>query len=236
MLDGQIAIVTGGTKGIGRGIADALAKAGAQVVICSRTKIPSPHYFIKCDVSKFSDVQRMVKEVIRKFKKINILVNNAGIYPSQPLEKMTEKDWDTLMAVDLKSVFNCTKSVLPFLKKESKSRIVSITSIAGHEVGFPGLTHYCAAKAGIVGFTKAAALELAPYKINVNAVAPGVILTPGTRKDADKNQMDLLVRTIPEKRAGLPADIAATVAFLCSDSSSYITGQTIVVDGGFTDQ
>ncbi|MBU1988060.1 MAG: SDR family oxidoreductase, partial [Nanoarchaeota archaeon] len=109
-------------------------------------------------------------------------------------------------------------------------------SIAGHEVGFPGLTHYCAAKAGIVGFTKAAALELAQYKINVNAVAPGVILTPGVKEGTSKEQIDTLIRTIPEKRAGKPADIAATVVFLTSDLSEYITGQTIVVDGGFTNQ
>ncbi len=235
MLEGKVAIVTGGTKGIGRGIADTLSKAGAEVVVCSRTKTPCPHHFIKCDVAKFSDVQKMIKEVIKKFKRIDILVNNAGIYPSQPLEKMTEKDWDTLMAIDLKSIFNCTKSALPQLKKQG-GKIISITSIAGHEVGFPNLTHYCAAKAGIVGFTKAAALELAQFKINVNAVAPGVILTPGTRTDTNKKQMDTLIRAIPEKRAGLPADIAATVAFLASPASDYITGQTIVVDGGFTDQ
>jgi 3-oxoacyl-[acyl-carrier protein] reductase len=235
MLEGKVAIVTGGTKGIGRGIADTLSKAGAEVIVCSRTKTPCPHHFIKCDVAKFSNVQRMIKEVIKKFKRIDILVNNAGIYPSQPLEKMTEKDWDTLMAIDLKSIFNCTKSALPFLKKQG-GKIINITSIAGHEVGFPNLTHYCAAKAGIVGFTKAAALELAPFKINVNAVAPGVILTPGTRTDTSKKQMDALIRAIPEKRAGLPADIAATVAFLASPASDYITGQTIVVDGGFTDQ
>ncbi|MBU0466259.1 MAG: SDR family oxidoreductase [Nanoarchaeota archaeon] len=236
MLKGRIAIVTGGTKGIGKGIADALAKDHAKVVVCSRHKEKTKHYFIKCDASNFRETQNLVRETIKKFKKIDILVNNAGIYPFKNLLEMSEADWDKLIAIDLKSVFNCTKAVLPFMAKQKYGKIVNITSIAGHEVGFPGLTHYCAAKAGIVGFTKAAALELAQYKINVNAVAPGVILTPGVKEGTSKEQIDTLIRTIPEKRAGKPADIAATVVFLTSDLSEYITGQTIVVDGGFTNQ
>lgn len=236
MLKEKVAIVTGGTKGIGKGIADALAKNGAKVVVCARTVEKTKHYFVKCDVSKFTDVQNLVNETIKKFKRIDILVNNAGIYPFKNLSEMTEGEWDRVINVDLKSVFNCTKAVLPYLMKQKCGKIVSITSIAGHDVGFPGLTHYCAAKSGIVGFTKAAALELAPFKINVNAVAPGVILTPGVKEGTSQKQINSLIRTIPEGRAGNPADIADTVVFLCSDSSSYITGQTIVVDGGFTDQ
>lgn len=236
MLKGKVAIVTGGTKGIGKGIADVLAEHGAKVVVCARTEEKTKHYFVKCDVSDFNDVQNLIKETIKKFKRIDLLVNNAGIYPFKILSEMSEEEWDKIIDIDLKSVFLCTKAVLPYMTKQKSGKIVSITSIAGHEVGFPGLTHYCAAKAGIVGFTKAAALELAPFKINVNAVAPGVILTPGTKEGTGKKQMDSLIRTIPEKRMGKPADIAETVTFLCSDASSYITGQTIVVDGGFTDQ
>ena len=236
MLKGKVAIVTGGTKGIGKGIADMLAANHAKVVVCARNLEKTKHYFVKCDVSKFVDVQNLISETIKKFRKIDILVNNAGVYPFKSLSEMSEEEWDKVIDVDLKSVFNCTKAVLPFMKKRRYGKIVSITSIAGHDVGFPGLTHYCAAKAGIVGFTKAAALELAPFKINVNAVAPGVILTPGVKEGTSKKQIDSLVRTIPEKRAGKPADIAETVVFLCSAASSYITGQTIVVDGGFTDQ
>ena len=235
MLKGKVAIVTGGTKGIGKGIADMLAANHAKVVVCARNLEKTKHYFVKCDVSKFVDVQNLISETIKKFRKIDILVNNAGVYPFKSLSEMSEEEWDKVIDVDLKSVFNCTKAVLPFMKKRRYGKIVSITSIAGHDVGFPGLTHYCAAKAGIVGFTKAAALELAPFKINVNAVAPGVILTPGVKEGTSKKQIDSLVRTIPEKRAGKPADIAETVVFLCSAASSYITGQTIVVDGGFID-
>lgn len=236
MLNGKVAIVTGGTKGIGKGIADMLSKNRAKVVVCARTEEKTKYLFVKCDVSNFNDVQKLVNETIKKFKKIDFLVNNAGIYPFKSLNEMNEEDWDKVINIDLKSVFLCTKAVLPYMMKQKYGKIVNITSIAGYEVGFPGLAHYCAAKAGIVGFTKAAALELAPFKINVNAVAPGVILTPGVKEGTDKKQIDSLVRAIPEKRTGKPADIADTVVFLCSDSSSYITGQTIVVDGGFTDQ
>lgn len=234
MLKGKVAIVTGGTQGIGKGIADKLSSYGAKVVVCARKEEKTNHYFVQCDVSKFKDAQRLADETIKKFKKIDILVNNAGIYPFAPLKDMTEEQWDQVIDIDLKGVFNCTKAAIPHMIKKKYGKIVSISSIAGASVGFPALVHYCAAKAGIVGFTRAAALDLAPFRINVNAVAPGAIQTPGT-SHIDKKTQAQLIRQIPEARMGKPADIAETVAFLVSDSSSYITGQTIVVDGGYTD-
>ncbi|MDI6721204.1 MAG: SDR family NAD(P)-dependent oxidoreductase [Candidatus Aenigmarchaeota archaeon] len=236
MLKGKAAVVTGGTMGIGKGIADKLAECGAKVVVSARHPARSKYYFVKCDVSNYKDAEQLIKETIKKYKKIDILVNNAGVYPFVSLKDMTEEQWDSVINVNLKGVFNCTKAALPCMMKRKYGKIISIASIAGTSVGFPNLVHYCASKAGIAGFTKAAALDLAPYKINVNAVAPGAILTPGVMKDLGKKGLGRLVQGIPERRIGKPRDIAEAVAFLASDASSYITGQTIVVDGGFTDQ
>jgi len=236
MLKGKVAVVTGGTMGIGKGIADKLSSYGAKVVVCARQEVKTKHHFIQCDVSDYNQAQRMVEQTIKKFKKIDILVNNAGIFPFVSLKDMTEQQWDQVLNVNLKGVFNFTKAVIPHMMERKYGKIVSIASVAGVVVGYPNLVHYCASKAGIAGFTRAAALELAPFKINVNAVAPGSILTPGEKKlGMDETTAAQVIRQIPEARMGKPADIAETVAFLVSDSSSYITGQTIVVDGGMTD-
>ena len=235
-LKGKVAIVTGGTKGIGKGIADALANYGAKVVVSARKSEKTKHYFVKCDVSSYTDAQLLAQEVIKKYKRIDILVNNAGIYPFVSLDKMTEEQWDSVININLKGVFNCTKAVLPFMINKKYGKIVNIASIAGTKVGFPSLTHYCASKGGVEGFTMGAALDLAQYKINVNAIAPGAILTPGTKNGLDKDAVSHLIQAIPEKRMGMPVDIADTTVFLASDAAEYITGQTIVVDGGYTDQ
>lgn len=236
MLKGKVAIVTGGTKGIGKGIADKLSELGSKVIVSSRNKIPTKHHFIKCDVSNYAEAQNLAKEVIKKFKKIDILINNAGIYPFVSFKDMTEQQWDQVIDINLKGIFNCTKAVLPYMMKGNYGKIVNISSIAGFKIGFPNLVHYCASKAGVSGFTKSAALEFAPYKINVNAIAPGAISTPGVKEGLDKEQKENIIKIIPEGRMGKPIDIAEVAAFLASDSSEYITGQTIVVDGGYTDQ
>ncbi|MBS3088929.1 SDR family oxidoreductase [Candidatus Pacearchaeota archaeon] len=231
MLKGKIAIVTGGAKGIGKSIADKLIKEGAKVVVLDIEKAKTKYSEI-CDVSKFDDVQKIISRVGKKFGRIDILVNNAGIYPFQNLAEMAEEEWDRVIDIDLKSVFNCTRAVLDFMKKGGK--IVNITSIAGSRIGFSGLTHYCAAKSGIVGFTRAAALELAPKKINVNAIAPGLIITPGVTSGLDKKGIESTVGMVPLKRAGQPEDIADAAVFLASSGADYITGETIAVDGGWT--
>lgn len=236
MLKGKVAIVTGGTKGIGKGIADKLSENGVKVVVSARHEEKTKHHFVKCDVSSFSEVQNMVECVLKKFGKIDILVNNAGIYPEVELKDMTEDQWKHVISVNLNSLFNCVKSVLPKMMKRKSGNIINVASIAGVKIGFPGLVHYCTTKAGVEGFTKAAALELAPYNIRVNAIAPGLIVTPGIQSTMNKQGVDEFVKFIPLKKAGLPIDIAETAIFLASEKSQYITGQTIVVDGGYTIQ
>ena len=236
MLKGKVAIVTGGTKGIGEGIANKFKKEGSKVVVSARTKIKTKHYFIKCDVSNSDEVKNLINETIKKYKRIDIVVNNAGIFPFIEFKSMTEEQWDEVMNVNLKGMYYITKAALPYLLKRKSGKIINIASIAGTKVGFPNLVHYCTTKAGVSGFTKSLALELAKSNIQVNAIAPGVIMTPGVKKGLDKKTIKNLLMTIPEGRGGKPSDIAATAAFLASEESQYITGQTIVVDGGYTDQ
>jgi NAD(P)-dependent dehydrogenase (short-subunit alcohol dehydrogenase family) len=242
LLKNKIAIVTGSGRGIGQGIAIALAKEGCNVVIsdlnekdCKKTsdeveKLGAKSLVVKCDVSSKSDVENLVKSAVKKFGKLDILVNNAGIFPFVPFMNMTEADWEKVINVNLKSVFICSQAAAKEMKKGGK--IVSISSIAAF-VGFEGLAHYCATKGGINAMTRTMALELAPQKINVNAIAPGAIDTPGA-KMTDENMMKQTIAAIPWKRMGLPEDIANAVVFLVSDKADYITGQTIIVDGGYT--
>ena len=244
-LKNKVAIVTGAGQGIGRGIALSLAKEGAKVVVTDITdkindvvkEIGSQAIAIKVDVSKRKQTEEMVEKTLQKFGRIDILVNNAGIYPFKSLLEMKEEDWDHVLNVNLKGVFNCTKSVLSTMTKQKYGKIINIASIAGTKVGFHNLAHYSASKAGILGFTKSAALELAQYNINVNAIAPGAIDTPGTSTTmGERKQVEKYAKLIPAQRIGKPIDIANLVVFLTSDESSYITGECIVVDGGFTIQ
>ncbi len=236
MLKGKVAIVTGGTSGIGEGIANKFKKEGAKVVVSARKKVKTKHHFIKCDVTNPEDVKNLVKETIKKYKKIDILVNNAGIYPFVEFKNMTEQQWDQVIDVNLKSLYRVTHEVLPHMIKRKSGKIISTASIAGTTVGYPNLVHYCASKAGVMGFTRGLALELAKLNIQVNAIAPGIIYTPGVKKGLDAKTIKALKNTVPAGRTGKPEDIAATAAFLASDESQYTTGQTLVVDGGFTNQ
>jgi 3-oxoacyl-[acyl-carrier protein] reductase len=186
---------------------------------------------VKCDVSNKADVDNLINEASKKFKNIDVLVNNAGIYPFVTFDKMTEKDWDKVLDVNLKSIFLTSKAVLRAMS--SGGRIINISSIASL-VGFEGLVHYCASKGGINGMIRALALELAPKKITVNAVAPGAIDTPGATSAMDEKTRKQTIALIPWARYGLPEDIANAVVFLASEKSDYITGQVITVDGGWT--
>ncbi len=246
-LKNKIAIVTGAGQGIGKGIALALAKEGAKVVVSDISErvndvvkeieaLGSQALAIKADVSNNQQTEEMAKETIKKFGRIDILVNNAGIFPFKSFLEMKEDDWDKVLNINLKGVFNCTKAVTPTMAKQKYGKIINIASIAGTRVGYVGLTHYCASKAGIAGLTKALALELAPFKINVNAIAPGVIDTPGATSAMDEETRKGFTGTVPLKRFGLPEDIANLVVFLASEESSYVTGECIVVDGGLTIQ
>jgi 3-oxoacyl-[acyl-carrier protein] reductase len=245
-LKDKVAIITGAGQGIGKEIALAFAKEGAKVVVTDITgkekevakeikKMGREAIEVKVDVSKMEDAKRMAEEALKAFGRIDILVNNAGIYPFKPFVEMTESDWDKVINVNLKGAFNCTKAVVETMIKQKYGKIINITSIAGTVVGFPQLTHYCASKAGITGFTRALALELAPYGINVNAIAPGPIETPGTQT-LGKEAYENFKKAIPIGRWGKPEDIASLAVFLASDESSNITGQVIVSDGGYTVQ
>jgi 3-oxoacyl-[acyl-carrier protein] reductase len=243
-LKDKVAIVTGSGQGIGREIALTFAKEGAKVVVSDITEkihevvkeieaLGSQALAVKCDVSKLSDAEKMVKETVKKFGRVDILVNNAGIFPFKPFTEMSEADWDKVLNVNLKGTFNCTKAVIPYMIKQKYGKIINISSIAGTVVGFQQLTHYCASKAGIVGFTKALALELAPYGINVNAIAPGPIETPGTQA-LGKEVYEQIKKALPIGRWGKPSEIANIALFLASEDSSLITGQCIVADGGYS--
>lgn len=243
-LDGKTAIVTGAGQGIGRGIALALAREGAKVVVNDISSkimdvakevvnIGSEALAVRADVTNDEETKEMAKTVVERFGRIDILVNNAGIYPSKPLAEMTEEEWDRVITINLKGTFNCTKAVLPKMIEQGSGAIINISSIAGPIVGFINLTHYAASKAGVSGFTRAAALELAQHGIRVNAIAPGVIETPGT-KAAGEEALRQMEQSIPLKRIGTPEDVAGLTVFLASEASSYITGQLITVDGGYT--
>ena len=237
----RTAIVTGAGVGIGKGIASALADEGYNVVVAdideeNGRKVAEElsgrgvqSLAVKCDVSSAADVERLFRETAETFGKVDVLVNNAGIYPFVPFEKMQESDWDKVMDVNLKSVFLCSKEALKTMPEGG--RIIDISSIASL-VGFSGLTHYCATKGGVNGMVRALALEMAPKNITVNAVAPGAIQTPGAQmvEEVEKQTMPM----IPLARIGQPEDIANAVVFLASEKSGYITGQVIVVDGGWT--
>jgi NAD(P)-dependent dehydrogenase (short-subunit alcohol dehydrogenase family) len=232
-LKNKVAIVTGAARGIGRGIADEFLKQGAKVVysdLANVENLPAENAaFIACDVSDSAQVDNLVRQTVEKFGQLDILVNNAGVYPFKPFLEITEADWDKVLNINLKSVFLCSQAAAKVMPAGGK--IVSISSIAS-VVGFEGLAHYCASKGGINAMIRALALELAPKKINVNAVAPGGVDTPGAASDEKTKQQT--IAAIPWGRMGLSQDIANAVVFLASDKSDYITGQTIIVDGGWT--
>lgn len=243
LLDGKIALVTGASRGIGRAVALRLAAEGAKVAVnyagnakaaeevVDKIKAAGGEAFsYQCNVADSSAVDAMIKEVAARFGGIDILVNNAGITRDTLLLRMKESDWDDVLDTNLKGVFLCTKAVSRLMMKQRKGRIVNMASVVGL-TGNAGQANYAAAKAGVIGFTKSAAKELASRGITVNAVAPGFIATDMTAvlPDAVKAELE---KSIPLARLGEAEDVAKAVLFLVSDDASYITGQTINVDGG----
>jgi 3-oxoacyl-[acyl-carrier protein] reductase len=241
-LAGKIALVTGGGRGIGRAITLKLVSAGAVAVVID-IALPSAQSVVDeikaqggdglalaADVSSAADVGRVVDAAIAAYGHIDILINNAGITRDQLLLRMTDSEWDDVLNIDLRSVFLCTRAVIKHMIRERKGRIVSVASIVGL-MGNAGQSNYAAAKAGIVGFTRSVAKEVASRGITANAVAPGFIETDMTARLSEKQRQDLMAR-IPLGFLGSPQDVAETVAFLASDEARYITGQVITIDGG----
>jgi 2-deoxy-D-gluconate 3-dehydrogenase len=241
-LSGRVAVVTGGTRGIGEAIVHQLAAAGARVVAVSRSAPASPPgpprdgevSTLAADVSRKADVERMVETVVARHRTIDILVNCAGTAKRAPALEQAEADWEYMIELNLKGTGWTCRAVAPVMRGAGRGRIVNITSI-GAEFGLVNRAAYCATKGGVAQLTRCLALEWGPYGITVNAVGPGITVTPLVRPflAANPGKEATMIRKIPLGRLGRPSDMAGAVAFLASDLAEYITGQTIYVDGGW---
>lgn len=242
-LQGNIALVTGASRGIGKAIALALAESGAHVIITYNRSSDEAEKVVKkirelgresaayqSNAADFGTSKEIVEKVTAQYSRLDILVNNAGITRDGLLMRMSEEDWDNVLSTNLKSVFNLSKAALRPMMSQRSGKIINITSIAGI-IGNAGQTNYAASKAGIIGFTKSLAKELGSRNIQVNAVAPGFVETDMTAKLNDEQRKNL-EQVIPLKRTAKPEEVAAVVRFLASSDANYITGQVICVDGG----
>ena len=243
MKENKVALVTGGTTGIGKAIAQELAKSGFNIAINYRTETEEMQelkkeieannvkcLFVKADISKFEETEKMAKEIIENFEKIDVLVNNAGVTKDGLIMRMKEDAFKQVIDINLVGTFNVTRNIVPYMVKQRSGRIINIASVVGI-VGNAGQSNYSASKAGIIGFTKSLAKELAGRNILVNAVAPGFIETDMTNVLKDEVKTNIM-NSIPLKREGKPEEVANVVKFLASEDSSSITGQVISVDGG----
>jgi 3-oxoacyl-[acyl-carrier protein] reductase len=248
-LTGKIALVTGASRGIGRGIALCLAKQGADVavnyysseeeaenVVSEIKNLGRKSIAVRADVAKSDQVGTMVEKTAQEFGHLDILVNNAGVLNYKTLDQMTEEDWDWVIDTNLKGQFLCAKAVVPQMEKTGWGRIINIASIAsgGVGVGYPALAHYCASKGGVVALTEGLAVELGIKSITVNAIAPGAIETDMAKgvTESEEVKRGLLAR-LPIKRIGQPEDVGAAAAFLASEEAGYVTGSVVYVDGGW---
>ena len=237
-LNGRTVIVTGGTKGIGKGIARVFAGAGANVVLAARDAAAGEAAarelggaFVQADVSRAADCERMAAETVERFGGIDVLCANAGVFPDVKLEDMTEDDIDEIFAVNVKGTMLSVKACLDALERSGHGRVVITSSITGPITGFPGWSHYGATKAAQLGFLRTAAIELAPRGITVNAVLPGNVVSEGL-EELGGEYHEAMIASIPQRRLGDVEDIGHAALFFASDQAGYITGQTIVVDGG----
>ncbi|MFQ5882696.1 MAG: 3-oxoacyl-ACP reductase FabG [Candidatus Methylomirabilales bacterium] len=241
-LHGKVAIVTGGSRGIGRAVVAALAREGAAVTLCARDLVllekvaaeleasGAQVLAIKADVAQASEVEQMVGACLERFGQVNVLVNNAGTTRDNLLLRMKDDEWESVLNVNLKGVFHCTRAALRPMLKQRDGRIINLASVVG-VMGNPGQANYVAAKAGIIGLTKATAREVASRGITVNTVAPGFIETDMTHA-LDPELQERMRSQIPLGRFGMPEEVAEAVLFLASDRAAYITGQVLHVNGG----
>jgi NAD(P)-dependent dehydrogenase (short-subunit alcohol dehydrogenase family) len=247
VLADRVALVTGGGRGIGRALALALAEAGADVAVAD-VDVPSAESVaaevsacgrqglaVAADVTSKPAVEVMVRMTLETLGGLDILINNAGIFPIAPVATITEEGWDRVMAINLKGVFLCSQAALAPMRQAGGGRIVNVASVSGL-VGAVGLAHYAASKAGVIGFTKSLAREVAPMGITVNAIAPGIIETETASQTFPKGALQAYQAQVPLRRLGRPEDLTALVVFLASPAAAYITGQVYAVDGGYTMQ
>lgn len=242
-LTGKSVIVTGGSKGIGKGIARVFAAHGAKVLIAARhlkdaeacaaelKQAGGTASAVAADVTKLADMEAMAKTAVERHGGLDVLCANAGIFPQAKIEEMSPDTWDEVMDTNLKGTFLSVKACVPYLKKSDQGRIVLTSSITGPVTGYPGWTHYGATKAGQLGFMRTACIELAKYGITVNAVMPGNIVTEGLAGLGEEYQRSMAA-SVPLKRLGSVEDIGHAAAYFASKEAAYVTGQTIIVDGG----
>jgi 3-oxoacyl-[acyl-carrier protein] reductase len=242
-LEGATAVVTGASRGIGRGIATLFSEAGANVVLFARTRTalerlaaslaPERTIAVAGDVTSVSDLERAIGAAVDRFGRLDVFCHNAGIYPEAAIEEVDLEAWHHVMDTNLTSTFLAVKACMPVMRAQDYGRIVLISSITGSRVGYPGLAAYSATKAGMSGFMRTAALELAPFHVTINSIEPGSIRTEGLG-DLGADALASMIEHIPLGSMGEPEDIAYTAMFLASDAARFITGQTVVVDGGQT--
>ena len=243
-LSGKVAVVTGSGQGIGEAIARLFAREGAEVVVNARTgeqvrrvvdsirQKGGIAHGVTADVGSLEGVDALIDSAISRFQHIDILVHNAGIFPYSLLEDLEDDEWSEVISVNLTSAFRLTHACIPHMKERRDGRILFTSSVQGNRVAVPGCAHYAASKAGINGFIRAAALELSRYGITVNGVEPGLVLTPGTENAISKKKQQQLAKYVPLKRWGEPSEIAHAMLYFASPEAGYVTGQTLIVDGG----
>lgn len=245
-ITNKVTVVTGAAQGIGEGIAKTFSAAGSIVVLADKSVEQAERVaneikqsggealFVETDLAEKSQIDFLVEETIRHFGRLDILIHNAAVFPMFTVEELTKEALDLTLDVNLKPAFWFTQKILPYFRQQGGGRLIFTSSVTGPKVAMPGTAHYAASKAGLNGFIKTAALELAAENITVNGVEPGYISTAAMEHLGDAETIEAMAKAIPAGQLGKPADIANAMLFLASDEAAYITGQTITVDGGST--